>query len=118
MSPEKFSEKQFKVAVSGVRMKKHRNRKARHGILTFEWMLLMALLVIGIVGAYTMLRDAAVAESTEAARAVIKLDQSYNLKDSVTLQSTYGTQTGNKTGARSSANGSTFTAGTFNVELK
>ncbi len=49
------------------------------GVLTFEWILLLTLLVIGTVGAMSGVRDAVNAELTDAAFAMISLDQSYSI---------------------------------------
>jgi len=47
------------------------------GVLTFEWILLLTVLVIGIVGAMSAVRDAINTELADAAEAMIALDQSY-----------------------------------------
>lgn len=48
------------------------------GVLSFEWILLITLLVIGIVGGLSAARDAFVDELGDVAEAVIKIDQSYD----------------------------------------
>ncbi len=52
-----------------------------HGVLTFEWILLITVLVIGIVGGLTATRDAIISELGDMAFAVTALDQSWTLLD-------------------------------------
>ena len=47
------------------------------GFLTFEWILLLTLLVVGIAGAMSAVRDAINAESISVAGAIENIDQSY-----------------------------------------
>ena len=47
------------------------------GVLTFEWILLISVLVIGIVGGLSAVRDALVCELADVASAMVALDQSY-----------------------------------------
>lgn len=47
------------------------------GVLTFEWVLLVTLLVIGIVGGVAAVRDAIIDELGDVAQAMLALDQSY-----------------------------------------
>jgi len=47
------------------------------GVLTFEWILLITVLVIGIVGGLSAVRDAVITELGDVAEAMISLDQSY-----------------------------------------
>ena len=47
------------------------------GVLTFEWILLITVLVIGIVGALSAVRDAINTELGDVAEAMVALDQSY-----------------------------------------
>ena len=49
------------------------------GVLTFEWILLITVLVIGIVGGLSAVRDAVITELADVAEAVISLDQSYTI---------------------------------------
>ncbi len=49
------------------------------GVLTFEWILLITVLVIGIVGGLSAVRDAVISELGDVAEAVISLDQSYTI---------------------------------------
>jgi len=47
------------------------------GVLTFEWILLITVLVIGVVGGLSAVRDAVITELGDVVEAVISLDQSY-----------------------------------------
>jgi Flp pilus assembly pilin Flp len=49
------------------------------GVLSFEWVMLITLLVIGIVGGLAAARDAIIDELGDIAQAAINLDQSYVL---------------------------------------
>ncbi len=49
------------------------------GVLTFEWILLLTVLVIGIVGGLSAVRDALITELGDVAEAMISLDQSYTV---------------------------------------
>lgn len=49
------------------------------GILSFEWVMLLTLLVIGIVGGLAAARDAIIDELGDIAQATLNLDQSYFL---------------------------------------
>ena len=49
------------------------------GVLTFEWILLITVLTIGIVGGLSAVRDAVITELGDVAEAVISLDQSYSI---------------------------------------
>jgi len=49
------------------------------GVLTFEWILLITLLVIGITGAMSAVRDAIAAELVDVAGAIVSLDDSYSI---------------------------------------
>ncbi len=53
------------------------------GILTFEWILLFTLLVIGIVGGLAVIRDAYIIEATETAGAVLAFNQGYEIAPSI-----------------------------------
>ena len=50
------------------------------GVLTFEWILLITVLVIGVVGGLSAVRDAVITELADVAEAVISLDQSYTIQ--------------------------------------
>lgn len=62
-------------------MKSLMNRVWREdeGVLTFEWILLITVLTIGIVGGLSAVRDAVITELGDVAEAVISLDQSYTI---------------------------------------
>lgn len=62
-------------------MKSFLNRvwKEDEGVLTFEWILLVTLLTIGIVGGLSAVRDAILTELGDVAEAMISLDQSYTI---------------------------------------
>ncbi len=49
------------------------------GVLTFEWVLLITVLVIGIVGGLSAVRDAVIVELGDVAEAMAALDQSYTI---------------------------------------
>jgi Flp pilus assembly pilin Flp len=49
------------------------------GVLTFEWILLLTLLVIGVVGALSAVRDATISELGDVAGSVIAIDQSFSV---------------------------------------
>lgn len=54
------------------------------GVLSFEWVLLLTLLVIGIVGGIAAARDAIIDELGDIAEAAISFNQSYSL-DGITI---------------------------------
>jgi len=56
------------------------------GVLTFEWILLITVLVIGIVGGLSAVRDAVITELGDVVEAVISLDQSYVVLDPWDIQ--------------------------------
>ena len=49
------------------------------GVLTFEWVLLITVLAIGIVGGLSAVRDALITELGDVGEAVVSLDQSYTV---------------------------------------
>lgn len=49
------------------------------GVLTFEWVLIITLVVIGIVGGLAAVRDAIIDELGDIAEATINFDQSFLL---------------------------------------
>lgn len=53
------------------------------GVLSFEWILLLTLLTIGIVSGIAGVRDALIDELGDVSQAAIALDQSYVLAPSV-----------------------------------
>jgi len=56
-----------------------RLRRLRRGVLSFEWVLLLTLLAIGIVGGVVAARDAIVDELGDVSEATIHIDQTYTL---------------------------------------
>jgi Flp pilus assembly pilin Flp len=53
--------------------------KEDEGVLSFEWVLLVTLLTIGIVGGLAAARDAIIDEWGDVAQAMLALDQSYTI---------------------------------------
>ncbi|HTN74981.1 MAG TPA: hypothetical protein VL096_07030 [Pirellulaceae bacterium] len=53
--------------------------KEEDGVLTFEWVLLITLLTIGIVSGLTAARDAIIDELGDVAQAMMALDQSFSI---------------------------------------
>jgi len=49
------------------------------GVLSFEWVLLVTLLTIGIVAGLSAARDAVIDELGDVAQAMLALDQSYSI---------------------------------------
>lgn len=49
------------------------------GVLSFEWVMLMSLLTIGVVSGIAAARDAIVDEFGDVAQAMLALDQSYSI---------------------------------------
>jgi Flp pilus assembly pilin Flp len=49
------------------------------GVLTFEWVLLISVLIIGIVGGLTAARDAIISELGDVAGAAVAIDQSFSV---------------------------------------
>jgi Flp pilus assembly pilin Flp len=49
------------------------------GVLSFEWTLLLTLLVVGIVGGVTAARDAIIDELGDTAEVMLAVDQSYHV---------------------------------------
>ena len=47
--------------------------------MTFEWVLLVTLLAIGIVGGVSSVRDAIISELGDVAQALVRIDQSYTV---------------------------------------
>ena len=70
------------------------------GVLSFEWVLLLTLLVIGIVSGVAGARDAIIDELGDVAQAMLALDQSYDID--------YPLEVTVHTATASSAVGSTF----------
>lgn len=63
------------------------------GALTFEWILLITLLVIGIVGGVSAVRDAVITELGDVSGAAVHIDQSYTvIADPTELGNAFGFQ--------------------------
>ncbi len=56
------------------------------GVLTFEWVLLITIVVIGIVGGVSAARDAIIDELGDVAGAVVSVDQSYTVTTDACLE--------------------------------
>jgi len=57
----------------------HRVWSEEDGVLSFEWVLLVTLLTIGIVSGVAAARDAIIDELGDVAQAMLALDQSYTI---------------------------------------
>src|SRR5688572_3175256 len=60
--------------------------KEQDGVLSFEWVLLVTLLTIGIVGGVAAARDAIIDEMGDVAQAMLALDQSYTIQFPLLVQ--------------------------------
>jgi len=60
--------------------------KEDEGVLSFEWILLVTLLVIGIVSGVAAARDAVIDEFGDVAQAMLALDQSYSIDFPLAIQ--------------------------------
>lgn len=58
-----------------------RVRTEDEGVLTFEWILLISLVVLGIVGGYSAVRDGVVDELGDVAEAIFSVDKSWSVED-------------------------------------
>lgn len=56
------------------------------GVLSFEWTLLVTLVVIGVVGGIATARDAIIDELGDVAQAMLALDDSYELDSPLRIQ--------------------------------
>ncbi len=63
----------------------NRIMKDENGVLTFEWILLITVLVIGIVGGVAIMRDALILEAAETADAIVHLSQSYEISGPIMI---------------------------------
>jgi len=81
------------------------------GVLTFEWILLLTLLVIGVIGGVAGIRDAIIHECQGICGAMISLDQGYYIAAplgvGVSSVATGGTS-GSNANCTSSASGGTM----------
>lgn len=53
--------------------------QSEEGVLTFEWILLLTLIVIGIVGGLSAARDGLISELGDVVGALVHIDQSYTV---------------------------------------
>ena len=60
--------------------------KEDDGVLAFEWVLLVTLLTIGIVGGLAAARDAMIDELGDVDQAMLAVDQSYFLSPSLAIE--------------------------------
>ena len=60
--------------------------KEEDGVLSFEWVLLVTLLTIGIVSGLSAARDAIIDELGDVAQAMLALDQSYTIDFPLLIQ--------------------------------
>ncbi len=51
----------------------------QRGVLSFEWILLITVLVIGVVGGLSATRDAVISELGDVAGGIVAVDQSYSV---------------------------------------
>ena len=58
----------------------HKLWRRDEGVLSFEWVLLVTLVVIGIVGGLAAVRDAVIDELGDVSQAAVNIDQSYDLE--------------------------------------
>lgn len=58
-------------------IKHHRPYSRRRGVLSFEWIVLITIIAVGIVGGLTAVRDAIVDELGDVAGAAVAIDQSF-----------------------------------------
>jgi Flp pilus assembly pilin Flp len=56
-----------------------------NGVLTFEWTLLLTILVIGVVSGLAGVRDAIIDELGDFAQAAVAVDQSYTIANPLFL---------------------------------
>lgn len=89
----------------------NRLMKDENGVLTFEWILLITLLVIGIIGGVAAIRDALIIECAETAGAIVALNQSYEVSGPwwITVTNEEGTTTTTTTGEGNEATTTTTT---------
>jgi hypothetical protein len=58
------------------------------GVLTFEWIMLLTVLVIGVIGGVAAIRDAIIHECQGVVGAMVSLDQSYYVAPPLTVSVT------------------------------
>ena len=77
------------------------------GVLTFEWIMLLTLLVIGVIGGVAGIRDAIIHECHGVVGAMVSLDQSYYIAPPLTVSVSSPSATDGACGT-SGANGSGY----------
>ena len=55
--------------------------REQEGVLTFEWILLLTLLVVGVVAGLSATRDSLLDELGDVTQAMLALDQSFTIDD-------------------------------------
>ncbi len=71
-----------KIVMNRLHHIQHLVRKLWHnqqGVLSFEWVLLITMIVIGIVGALSAVRDSIIDELGDICGAAVAIDQSYTV---------------------------------------
>lgn len=66
--------------VTGIVRSTRRLYRDRRGALSFEWILLLTLASIGIVGGLSATRDAVISELGDVAGGMVALDQSFHVR--------------------------------------
>ena len=64
-------------------------KKKKRGVITFEWILLFSLLLVGITGAVASIRDSLIIETTEVADAILHNNKSYIISPSAEVRVSY-----------------------------
>ncbi|MBQ9456496.1 MAG: hypothetical protein Q4A17_11475 [Thermoguttaceae bacterium] len=64
-------------------------KKKKRGVITFEWIVLFSLLLVGIIGAVASIRDSLIIETTEVADAILHNNKSYIISPSAEVQVSY-----------------------------
>lgn len=64
-------------------------KRRKKGVITFEWILLFSLLLIGIIGGIAIIRDALIIESTEVADAILHNNKSYIVAPPLEIRVSY-----------------------------
>ncbi len=63
----------------------------KKGVITFEWIILIVLLVIGLVGGLAVLRDSTIVECAEVAEAILSHNKSYHITEPLSTTIYYKT---------------------------
>lgn len=70
-------------------MRKGLQRTRRRGILTFEWIFLVVLLVIGIAGGVTLVRDGYIIKAAQTGEAILRINNSYEVSEPLACTQTF-----------------------------